>query len=115
MTTAPLDSEDAKLVTLARASRVRTSAREGAAVRDSDGRTYVACTVDLASLHVSALSLAVATAVSSGAQGVEAAAVVTDVAEVSDADLSAVRDLGGDGLPVHRADADGVVQATIST
>jgi len=110
-----LSDEDAKLVTLARSSRARNRSREGAAVRDQDGRTYVACTVDLASLHVSALSLAVATAVSSGAQGVEAAAVVTDVAEVSDADLSAVRDLGGDGLPVHRADADGVVQATIST
>ena len=35
-----LPAEDAKLVTLARATRARTGAAEGAAVRDSDGRTY---------------------------------------------------------------------------
>ncbi|MBA2308927.1 MAG: cytidine deaminase, partial [Pseudonocardiales bacterium] len=35
-----LDPEDAKLVVLARAARSRTGASEGAAVRDTDGRTY---------------------------------------------------------------------------
>ena len=34
--------EDAKLVTLARSARARTGAAQGAAVRDGDGRTYVA-------------------------------------------------------------------------
>ena len=42
-----LDPEDAKLITLARSARGRTGAAEGAAVRDTDGRTYLAATVDL--------------------------------------------------------------------
>ena len=72
-----LQPEDAKLVTLARSARGRTGAAEGAAVRDTDGRTYVAATVDLPSLKLSALQVAVATAVSSGVEGLEAAAVVS--------------------------------------
>ena len=40
-----LSAEDAKLVTLARATRARTGAAEGAAVRDLDGRTYAGATV----------------------------------------------------------------------
>ena len=43
--TGELSAEDAKLVTLARATRARTGAAEGAAVRDQDGRTYAAATV----------------------------------------------------------------------
>ena len=42
-----LHPEDAKLVTLARSARARTRAAQGAAVRDTDGRTYVAATVAL--------------------------------------------------------------------
>ena len=45
---AELSAEDAKLVTLARSARARTAAAQGAAVRDTDGRTYVAATVALA-------------------------------------------------------------------
>ena len=48
-----LSAEDRKLVTLARATRARTGAAEGAAVRDPDGRTYAAATVDLPSLRLS--------------------------------------------------------------
>ncbi len=33
------DPEDGKIVTLARSARARTGAAEGAAVRDTDGRT----------------------------------------------------------------------------
>ncbi len=73
-----LDAEDAKLVTLARSARARTGAAQGAAVRDGDGRTYVASTVDLPSLTLSALQVAVAMAVSSGAPGLEAAVVLGD-------------------------------------
>ena len=40
--------EDAKLVTLARAARARARSGQGAAVRDADGRTYVAVGVVLA-------------------------------------------------------------------
>lgn len=71
-----LDPEDQKLVTLARSVRARTGAAQGAAVRDGDGRTYVAATVDLPSLRLSALQVAVAMAVSSGAPGLEAAVVL---------------------------------------
>ena len=46
-----LQPEDAKLVTLARSARGRTGAAEGAAVRDTDGRTYVAGGVALPSLQ----------------------------------------------------------------
>ena len=71
-----LQPEDAKLVTLARSARARTRAAQGAAVRDGDGRTYVAATVALPSLELSALQVAVAMAVSSGAPGLEAAVVL---------------------------------------
>lgn len=101
-----LSPEDAKLVTLARASRGRTGAAEGAAVRDLDGRTYAASTVGLESLHVAALDLAVAMAVSSGAKGLEGAAVVTESVSV---DAAAVRDLGGSGVSVFVADPSGAV------
>ena len=84
-----IDAEDAKIITLARAARARNSAAEGAAVRDETGRTYSATTVELPSLKLSALQVAVAMAVSSGAESLEAAAIVTE----GDPDISAVRDL----------------------
>jgi hypothetical protein len=105
---AELDPEDAKIVTLARSSRARTGAAEGAAVRDTDGRTYAACTVSLPSLRLTALQAAVAAAVASGAPGLEAAAVVTDAAEVDAESVAAVRDLTA-GAPVLRANAQGEV------
>jgi len=107
---AELDSEDAKIVTLARSARARTTAAEGAAVRDTDGRTYAACTVALTSLRLSALQAAVAAAVASGAEGLEAAAVVTDSAGLDADSVAAVRELGA-GAPVLRADASGEVVA----
>ncbi|MCW2827254.1 MAG: cytidine deaminase, partial [Marmoricola sp.] len=57
-----LTPEDNKLVVLARATRARTGAAEGAALRDLDGRTYAAATVDLPSLQVSAVGVAVSMA-----------------------------------------------------
>ncbi|CAN5877024.1 cytidine deaminase [soil metagenome] len=94
------DPEDTKLLVLARSSRARTGASEGAAVRDLDGRTYTAATVLLPSLQVTALALATAMAVSSGASGLAAAAVVTDAGSAAAADLAAVADLAGSGVPV---------------
>jgi hypothetical protein len=88
------DPEDRKIVTLARSAMARTGAAEGAAVRDVDGRTYTGCAVALRSLTLSALQAAVAAAVASGAQGLEAAAVVTAAGAVDDASLAAVRELG---------------------
>ena len=110
-----LSAEDQKLVTLARATRARTGAAEGAAVRDADGRTYAAATVDLPSLQVSAVGVCVAMAVASGAKGLEAAVLLTAASTVSDADLSALRDLGGAGVVVHRGDARGVIAETSAT
>ena len=69
------DPEDAKLVTLARSTRARTRAAEGACVRDQDGRTYAGATVTLPSLSLSAVQVAVGAAVASGARGREAGVV----------------------------------------
>lgn len=91
---AGLDPEDRKIVTLARSALARTGALEGAAVRDTDGRTYTGCTVALPSLVLSALQAAVAAAVASGARGLEAAAVVSAAGAVDAASLAAVRELG---------------------
>lgn len=115
--TSALDPEDTKIVTLARSARARTGADQGAAVRDTDGRTYSACTVALPSLTLTALQAAVATAVSAGAPGLEAAAVVgVDVSgdmagRFADPGLDAIADLtasatvlvaGPDATVVHR-------------
>jgi hypothetical protein len=108
-----LDPEDEKIVTLARSARARNGSAEGAAVRDETGRTYVASTVALPSLSLSALRLAVAMAAASGARGMEAAAVVTEAAGPAADDLAAVRDLGGPGTPVHLAGTDGSVRTTV--
>ena len=105
--------EDAKLVVLARATRARTQVAVGAAVRDLDGRTYAAADVTLPSLSVSALDLAVAMAVCSGAKGLEAAAVVAD--DASGVALDAVRDLAGVDVPVLVADARGTVGEVLTT
>jgi hypothetical protein len=106
-----LPPEDAKLVTLARSARGRTGAAEGAAVRDTDGRTYVAASVALPSLTLSALQAAVAAAVSSGVRALEAAAVVSDAGTVEPAGLAAVHDLTP-SAPVVLAGPDGVVRST---
>jgi hypothetical protein len=103
-----LSAEDQKLVTLARSAMARTRAAEGAAVRDLDGRTYAAASVDLPSLRLTALEVCVAMAVSSGARGLEAAVRLgSPVGEEREPDLRAVRDLGGDGVVVHLGDPDG--------
>ena len=109
-----LAPEDAKIVTLARSARGRIGAVEGAAVRDTDGRTYAAATVALPSLRLSALQAAVAAAVSSGAPGLEAAAVVTAAGSIDSASLACVRDLAP-AAPVLRADPGGAVLDTVTS
>ena len=106
-----LGEEDQKIVVLARSARARAGAAEGAAVRDETGRTYAAATVALPSLQLSALRLAVAMAVSSGATGLEAAALVSEAGAVDPADLAAVADLGPQA-PVFHAGPDGALRAT---
>jgi hypothetical protein len=110
-----LSAEDQKLVTLARATRARTDAAEGAAVRDLDGRTYAAATVALPSLAVSALGVCVSMAVSSGSRGLEAAVLLTGADAVALDDLAALRDFAGAGVPVHVGDVRGTVTGAVST
>jgi hypothetical protein len=110
-----LSTEDQKLVTLAKATRARTGAAEGAAVRDLDGRTYAAATVALPSLSVSALGVCVAMAVASGSRGLEAAVLLTDADEVGEEDLAALRDFAGVGVPVHVGDVRGALCSVSST
>ena len=118
--TAPLDPEDTKILTLARGARLRayaphTGLAEGAAVRDTDGRTYAAATVENADpgLTTSALRAAVAAAASSGVRTFEAAAVVTD-GLVSEADLAVLREFGI-GTPLLVANPDGTLRESRSS
>jgi len=104
--------EDVKIITLARAARARVAAAEGAAVRDETGRTYAAAAVALPSLQLSALHLAVAMAVSSGASSLEAAALVTDGGVPDPGDLAAVRELGPEAVVFHAA-PDGTVLSVL--
>lgn len=92
-----MDAEDEKLVTLARSARARTGGAEGAAVRDDIGRTYVAATVALPGLSLTALQAAVAAAASSGATTLEAAVVITPDADV---DRTALDGLGDPAVHV---------------
>lgn len=102
-----LSPEDNKLVVLARATRARTGAAEGAAVRDLDGRTYAAATVDLPSLSLSAVQVCLGMAVASGSQGLEAVVLLSEATELTAPDAAAVADFAGDGVAVHVLDPAG--------
>ncbi len=80
------DAEDEKLIVLARSAASRGNG-VGAAVRDDIGRTYLAGSVALASLRLSAVQAALAAAVSSGATVFEAVAIVGGELSDDDADL----------------------------
>jgi hypothetical protein len=87
----PLDAENTKLVVLARSAMARAEAGGGAAVRDADGRTYAAASVNLTALQLTGLQAAVAAAASSGATGLEAVVLVAGSAD--DPGIAAVREL----------------------
>ena len=95
----PLSAEDDKLLVLARATRARTGAPQGAAVRDLDGRTYAAASVDLPSLRLSAIQVCIAMAVASGSKGLES--VVVFGHEPSAQDHDALDEFAGAGVAVH--------------
>ncbi len=110
-----LSAEDKKLLTLARATRARIGAAEGAAVRDTDGRTYAAATVDLPSLQLSAVQACVAMAVASGSAGVEALVVLGESGALADADRAVLSDFAGPrGVVAHRGDPRGAIATTIT-
>ncbi|MFC4584716.1 cytidine/deoxycytidylate deaminase family protein [Sphaerisporangium corydalis] len=108
MTETTLGPEDSKIITLARAVRARNGTAEGAAVRDETGRTYTATNVDLPSLKLSAVQVAVAMAVSSGAVSLEAAALVSEEEEPAEQDMAVVQDLGN--AIIFMAGTDGTVK-----
>ncbi len=103
------DPEDAKLLTVARATRARSRAREAAVVRDREGRTYSATNVDLPSLQLSALAVAVSMAITSGVRGLEAGVLVTDRMALGEGDVAVVREFAGTGVTLFRASSDGTV------
>jgi cytidine deaminase len=125
-----LDAEDLKLVTLARGAQLRswaphTAQPEGAAVRDTDGRTYSAGTVENADpgLTTTALRGAVVAAASSGARSFEAAVVVVEQSRTLDTDsgvhvreqdLAILREFGSD-VPVIVVDPNGNVHEVVRT
>jgi cytidine deaminase len=99
---APSEPEDQKLITLARGARARSGARQGASLRDTTGRAYAAASVELEHLQLSAIAVAVAMAVSSGADGVEAVAVVGEAASKNDLDV--LRDLQDPDVTIWSVD-----------
>lgn len=109
------DPEDKKILTLARATRARIDAAQGASVRDTDGRTYAAASVDLPSLRLSAVQVAVAMAVSSGSKGLEAVAVLAEEASATEDDLAVVRDFAGQGVTVLVGTPDGTVTESLTS
>jgi len=111
--TGPLDAEDAKLITLARGARGRAGSSQGAAVRDTDGRTYAAAAVDLPSLQLTAAQAAIALAVSSGATALEAVAVVGGGLGPDPASVAAARDLHTQVLITAHADGTVVDRAQL--
>jgi hypothetical protein len=110
----PLQAEDTKLVVLARATRTRAGSPQAAALRDLDGRTYAAATLDLPSLQVSSVGVALGMAVSSGARGLEAVVVLGGDGP-SDTDLTALREFAGDGVPVHHGTPAGTIEGRVTT
>lgn len=109
-----LTAEDNKLVTLARATRMRVGSAQGAALRDLDGRTYAAATVELPSLRVSAVGAVIAMALAGGSRGAEAV-VLLGAEQLPDADLAALRDFAGPGVPVHLGDVAGTLSDSTRT
>ena len=108
-----LSAEDKKLVTLARATRARIGAAEGAAVRDTDGRTYAAATVELPSLRLTAVQACVAMAVASGSTGVDACVVLGEGGELAAPDEAVLADFAGaSGVTVHVGDPRGTISST---
>jgi hypothetical protein len=105
--------EDVKIINLARSALARISARQGACVRDTDGRSYAAASVALQHLNLSAIQVAVAMAVSSGAAlGVEAVALAGEDGPSED-DLALLRELPGTDVVVWTVDVRGAVRSAI--
>lgn len=104
-----LSAEDTKLVILARATRARIGAAEGAAIRDTDGRTYAGATVELPSFRASAIQSCIAMAVASGSRALEAAVILGLASEPATEDVAVLGDLASGGFVLHLADPRGTI------
>jgi cytidine deaminase len=120
MNSTDLDPEDVKILTLARTARTRayapyTGNTQGAAVRDIDGRTYAAATVEHAEspLTISALHAAVVAAVASGAREFEAVAVVGEAwTKAPTVDGAVLMEFGPDTVVLLGADDGSLLRRT---
>ena len=72
------NTEDQKLVTLAKATLKRSGAKQAAALRDNTGRTYVAVPVNSPSLSLDAVEAVFTVAMASQISGVEAVVFTGD-------------------------------------
>lgn len=110
-----LSAEDTKLVTLARATRARVGAEEGAAVRDLDGRTYAAASMALPSLSLGAVQACVAMAYAGGSTGLEAVVRLggPTASGLRDEEAAVLRDFAGTEAVVHLGDPKGVISTTL--
>ena len=98
--TPPTDPEDLKIITLARAARARTAGRRRArAYATPTGGPTRRPASALPHLQLSAVAVAVAMAVSSGAAGLEAVAVGRDDRRTED-DRRLIGDLAGAAVAV---------------
>jgi hypothetical protein len=118
--TADLDPEDAKIVRLARTALLRAfvpggGVAQGAAVRDTDGRTYAAATVEHPDpgLTTSALRGALSAAYSSGARTFESLVVLATAPELTGADSALVAELAP-AVPILLADESGAVRSAVT-
>ena len=115
---ADLDAEDVKIIRLARVAQQRayvphTGLGQGAAARDTDGRTYAAATVEHTDPHLSTSAVrgVLSAALSSGARTFEAL-VVLPAAELDATDQALVTEFAG-GAPVLLADDQGAVVGVV--
>jgi hypothetical protein len=102
------NSEDQKLLTLANASLQRNKVKQSAALRDGTGRTHVGNAIGLTTLSLDALQVALAMALSSGAEVIEAAVVVGE--PPSEISLENIREISKNSLIWHEA-GDGSIHA----
>lgn len=102
------NSEDQKLFTLASAAMQRNKVLQSAALRDGTGRTHVGNSIALATLKLDALQVALAMALSSGAEVIEAAVVVGE--RPNEISLANVREISKNSMVWH-VTADGSAQA----
>jgi cytidine deaminase len=105
-----LNEEDLKLITLAKGARARIDAKASACVRDTDGRTYSAASVEYASKEYKAVDLAVAAALAAGAKKLEAICVLGDEVINLDEIKSVLQEAGH----VIVCDAQGAVISVIN-